>query len=223
MLNLRSRSQLCRWVQADLWGEVLNSRRPLLPLYKAIYNPIIKGPANFVVRIERNRPKPRKRRLSRYARAILGKRTLSAYYSISFNTMRRICKKLQDTPHTYAHNFVAGLESQLHIILWRAGYFKTPFLAKVFVLKGNVAKNFFYTNSYVTRAVPGDYIFFRHLDHNYLYYTVRRGIHHLRNSHLLINYRIPCIHYLAIDIWKLFYYFSIDHSTVFHTMTYRRR
>lgn len=43
MQNLRSRSQLCRWVQADLWGEVLNSKT-FIASYKAIYNPIVRGP-----------------------------------------------------------------------------------------------------------------------------------------------------------------------------------
>jgi len=223
MYNLRSRYQLCRWVQADLWGEVLNSRKPLMPLYKAIYKPLIRGPANFVVRIEKTRPKPRRRILSKYARGFFGRRALSAFYGLSFLTLRRLSLRLRNAPHAFYGSFVAGLELQLHMILWRAGYFKSPYLAKLYVLKGNVSKNFVYTNSHSTRAAPGDYIFFRNLDQTYLCYSVRRGIHHLRDSHLLINYRIPCIHCLDIDVLKLFYYFSFDHSTVFHTQTYRRR
>jgi len=223
MLEPRSKFQVCRWVQADLWGEVLNSQKPLMPLFKAIYKPTIRNPVNFVVRIEKTRPKPRNRLLSRYACAIRERRRISAFYGIHPTIIRRFSVRVQDTPHTYANNFVCSLESMLHIILWRAGYFQTPYHAKLYVLKGNVSINYHYTTSYSQRAVPGDYIMFRQLDKSYLLHTIRRGIYHLRNSHLLINYRIPCIHCLDIDISKLFYYFSFDHSNVFHTTTYRRR
>jgi len=124
IIKPRSRLQLCRWVNADLWGEVLNSTRPLLPLFKAIYNPIHRRPANFVVRIYKYHAR-NTRHLSRYALVMWERRKIGAFYGLSPLVLRRLLLRSQDVSSSYYYNFIIALESRIYMILWRVGYFAT--------------------------------------------------------------------------------------------------
>jgi len=96
--------------------------------------------------------------------------------------------------------------------------------AKHFVYNRNILINNILANSIFKRAAPGDYITFRHMDYAFLLTSIRRGIYHLRNSHFLINFRLPSIHYFTFpDPNRLFFYFSIDHRNFFLSTQFRKR
>jgi len=99
-----------------------------------------------------------------------------------------------------------------------------PSQAKVFVLNGNVFINKIPTNSINKRAAIGDYITFRNLSQSHLLESLRRKIYHIRHDHFVINFRLPCIHYMKDpDPLSLFNYFSISHAKIFFSTNYRRR
>lgn len=220
----KSHLQVARWVNADLWGLVLNSQKPLRPLFNAIYNPKERSPANFVVRIQKTKPVPHKKAYSRFSLAMWERRKLCAFYGLSLDHLRRLAYRTQDHSSSYYDNFVNNLESMLYMFFWRVGFFKTPQHAKQFIYGRNVIINNIPVNSIFKRAVPGDYITFRHMDYDFFLTSLRRGIYHLRNSHLLINFRLPSIHYVTFpDPSRLFFYFSIDHKNFFFTTQFRKR
>jgi len=134
MHKRKSHLQIARWVNADLWGVVLNSQKPLWPLFKAIYNPRQRQPANFVVRIQKTKPKARKKVYSRFSLAMWERRKLCAFYRLSLDHLRRLAYRTQDRASGYYHNFVINLESMLYMLLWRVGYFKTLNMLKNLLL-----------------------------------------------------------------------------------------
>jgi len=128
----RSNFELARWVKADLRGDVLNSPKLLKPLYKQIYKRSERRTANFVLRIDKLKPKPHKRFKSRYAAAIWERRKLSAYYGLPFKVLNHLCMRSQNVRTSYYDNFVRALECTVSNILWRVGLFKTPQHSRAF-------------------------------------------------------------------------------------------
>jgi len=137
----RSKFELARWLKSDLWGDLLNSSKSIKPLYKKTYKRFERRSANFVLRIDKVKPKSRTKFKSRYAAAIWERRKLSAYYGLPFKIINRLCHRSQNVNTSYFDNFVRALECTVSNILWRAGFFKTPQHARAFAQRGNVLIN----------------------------------------------------------------------------------
>lgn len=219
----RNKFEIARWLKADLWGDVLNSPKTSKSLYYKIYKRFERRSANFVLRIDKVKPKPRNRIKSRYGAAIWERRKLSAYYGFSFKVLRHLCLRSQDVNSSYYNNFIRALECTLTNILWRVGFFKTPHHARAFIQRGNVLINKTLTHSFNLRVAELDYITFRTISFSFFLYNLRRGIYHLRNSHLLINFRIPCIRCITFDPKSVFYYTPLSHRHLFFTTDFRKR
>jgi len=223
MRKPKSKFQLARWLNVDLWGEILNSQKSTEKLFKKIYIPSEHRSANFVLRIDKVRPKARKKVFSKFSLAMWERRKLCAYYDLSLQQLRRCALRSQNLNSSYSDNFILALESRLNIILWRVGFFSTPIHAKSFISHANVLINNQLTTSVNKVVAPGDYITFRTFDYSLFLSNLRRGIYHYRNSHIIPNFRLPSLFLLSCDPTSLFYYFSIDHRNVFFTTGFRRK
>jgi len=222
MVKARSRFQLCRWVGCDLWGEVLYSRKSLRPLFFAIYKPYRKRPRNFVLRVDIMRPQKKKRILSRFALAKLERRKLCAFYYYTPSQLRQLVLRYRYSLSGY-NGFVSLLESQLHIILWRSSLFKNPAIIKGFIASGQA-----FVNNELVRFIGHscqlyDLISFKNLSLTFFRSRLNKSIR-LRESHLLINFRLPMIFLLENpDPIKLFYFFPVDYRYAFFSWRFRRR
>jgi len=132
----RSRTELCRWLNVDLWGEVLDSYRPLRPLFKALYRPFGRRFDITVLRIDIIRPRKIRKRLSRYAKVMLERRKLAAFYNFTQQGLINLAKREKHLAHDAFGTYVAHLESLAHIVAWRTGMFNNPNKAKHFIRSG---------------------------------------------------------------------------------------
>lgn len=168
------------------------------------------------------RPEQKRKLLSRFALAMRERRRLCAYYSYNSNQLRNLVRRYRFSFRGY-NAFLTNLESQLHIIVWRTGFFRNPSLTKAFIKAGNIYINHNRVNSIGYCCQLYDFIFFGNFSFNVFMSKIKRTIR-FYDSHLLINFRLPSIfYYKPPDPTKLFYYFPINHRYAFFTWRFRRR
>jgi len=215
---------MCRWVKADLWGEILNSNKPIFPLFNVFYKPYNKRPANFVLRIDQTRPQPKQKIYSRYGLAILERRRLSCFYSLSISQLRNLILQSKNTTSDSFGQFVAVLESMLHIVLWRSYLFATPDIVKRYIRGAHVFINKNRTNSIFFRVNSGDFISFGNLSLTPFLNHLRNRSLRFNNNHFLFNFRLIQIFYLTHPKpIQLFNYWKPNYKNAFFTLRYRRR
>jgi len=215
---------MCRWVKADLWGEILTSNKPIFPLFNAFYKPYNKRPANFVLRIDQTRPQPKQKIYSRYGLAILERRRLSCFYSLTISQLRNLILQSKNTTTDSFGQFIAVLESMLHIVLWRSSLFANPNTLKRYIRGANVFINKNRTNSIFFHVSPGDFISFDGLLREPFRLRLTHRELRLNNNHFLLNLRLLEIFYLAHPKpTQLFNYWKPNYKNAFFTLRYRRR
>jgi len=142
MRKIRNHFQVCRWTKCDLWGRILLSKRQLFRLFNAIYyrrRAFTKKRNNFLIRFDH---KSRKRKnLSRYAMTLMEKRKISQFYMMSQKQLKNLILRFRGTQGAF-QNFISNLELRPFMLLWRAGFYRTPMAARDAILRGFVSVNF---------------------------------------------------------------------------------
>jgi len=223
MSNIRTRFALCRWTNCDLWGEVLNTRKKLRPLFFAIYRPYRRRRAIFVLRIDENRPKKKRKILSRFAKVVLERRKLCAFYGLSLTQMRFKSKFYRPSVNGFV-KFINSLDIMLHMLFWRTSMFANPTAAKKFVLAGRVQVNKLTTNDIYFVPQPLDFVSFKGLSYRVFFTRIRKNWVRLFDGFLLVNYKLQELMLVSMPpAAGLFRYFSAEHRKLFFTWRVRRK
>jgi len=80
------------------------------------------------------RPQKKKRILA-FCSSEIRRRKLCAFYHYSTSRLRQMILRYRHSNNGY-NGFLAQLESQLHIILWRSAFFKNPTIIKALIMEG---------------------------------------------------------------------------------------
>jgi len=216
---------ICRYVKCDLWGIVLTSKKPIMPLFKAFYRSRGRRFDISVLRIDILRPRKITKRLSRFAQVVLDRRRLSAFYGISPSTLMRLAKRSKNLANNTFKLFVAHLESVVSIVSWRAGFFKLPSMSKTLALRGLFFVNHQRVSGFTHRLQPGDLLSF---DEIVPWFNIPKSLYKrrwkFRCEHLVPDYRTFSLSYLHHpNPLTLFHYFPMKYHNVFFATRYRTK
>jgi ribosomal protein S4 len=209
---------ISRELNVDLWGTILNSKKHLR-VFGNIYTPYENTKTNFVLRVDKNRPKKVKRPLSGFSLGKLDKAKFEAFYDLSPQKLRHLIKREKNLSGDLFSRLVFTLESQLYTILWRTQLFRHHSLIKPFIRSYNVAVNFKPINNSGLRIFPFDFIALQRFSPVELLYNISNNKVRLREHHLIISY-----HGFALVVFpireSLFFFFPFDYSNIFYTNRY---
>jgi len=209
--------QICRELKADIWGELLLSKKPL-KLLNSVYRPIYKRSRYFVLRIDQTKPRQTRKALSKYSRGIVDKAKFAAFYDYSPNSLRHIILREKHLFGNTQQRLLSFLESQLHIILWRTQMFRLQTHAKDYIKSGAVRVAGKRIINPKFRAVKYDLITLKKPRLGWLKRLLYKRMFRLREHHILIRYKAPCIFYLRNpNPRKLFHFFRFHYANIFFT------